>query len=350
METTHRVRVGDAREMALPDDAVDLVVTSPPYPMVEQWDDLFADLDPTVGDALARGDGPAAHAAMHDALAPVWAELARVLAPGGIAAVNVGDAARRVDEEYRLYPNRDRVVRALTDAGLSPLPDIVWRKPANASADFMGSGTLPPNAYVTLEHEHVLLFRNGDLREFPPNDDARYESAFLWEERNEWFSDLWTDLRGVDQTLDGDARERSAAFPFGLPYRLVAMFSTYGDTVLDPFWGTGTTALAALVAGRSSVGHELDASLVEAFADRAAAAPERSRSVAADRLAAHRAFVADHDGDLGYEAEHYDTRVKTARERRFRLYEVTGVEGPAEGTADGDRELVWTATHAPHEG
>jgi DNA modification methylase len=348
METSHRVRVGDARELALADDSVELVVTSPPYPMVEQWDALFTDLNPAVADALDRGDGPAAHGAMHDALAPVWEEVARVLAPGGIAAVNVGDAARRVDDEYRLYPNRDAVVRALTDAGLSPLPDIVWRKPANASADFMGSGTLPPNAYVTLEHEHVLLFRNGDLREFPPNDDARYESAFLWEERNEWFSDLWTDLRGVDQALDADARERSAAFPFGLPYRLVAMFSTYGDTVLDPFWGTGTTSLAAMVAGRSSVGCELDASLAEAFGDRAAAAPERSRSVAADRLAAHRAFVADHDGALDHEAVHYDTPVKTARERRFRLYEVTDVSGPHERDGSGDRELAWTATHVPY--
>jgi DNA modification methylase len=340
METAHRVHVGDARSMdELADESVELVVTSPPYPMIEMWDETFADLDPAVGAALEAGDGQAAYDAMHDLLAPVWEEVARVLAPGGIAAVNVGDAARKLDGEFRLWPNHVAVTDALTDLGLSPLPDAVWRKRANSSADFMGSGMVPTSAYVTLEHEHVLVFRKGGLRSFPPGDEARYESAYFWEERNEWFSDLWTDVQGVGQALDADARERSGAFPLALPLRLVWMYSVYGDTVLDPFWGTGTTSLAAMVAGRSSVGYELDHELVAAFDDRAERAPDRSREVAADRLAAHRAFAADNPGKVDYEATHYDTEVVTKQERDLRLYAVETVDAVEDG---------FVATHEPY--
>jgi DNA modification methylase len=316
------------------------VVTSPPYPMIEMWDEVFAELDPAVADHLDAGDGQAAYEAMHDLLAPVWSEVARVLAPGGLVAVNVGDAARKVGGEFRLWPNHVAVTEALTTEGLSPLPDVVWRKRANASADFMGSGMVPTNAYVTLEHEHVLLFRKGGTRSFPPKDDQRYESAYFWEERNRWFSDLWTDVQGVGQALDADVRERSGAFPLELPLRLVWMYSTYGDTVLDPFWGTGTTSLAALVAGRSSVGYELDDGLVAAFGDRVEQAPALSREVASERLEAHCAFAADSPGKVDYEATHYDTEVVTKQERDLRLYVVDEVAT----TGDG-----YTGTHEPYE-
>jgi len=339
-ETTHRVHVGDARDLPLADDTVDLVVTSPPYPMIEMWDDAFAGLDPSVGDALEAGDGERAHALMHDVLDDAWREVARVLAPGGIAVVNVGDATRSLDR-FRVYDNHAHVTETFVDLGLDPLPGVLWRKPANSAAKFMGSGMVPPNAYVTLEHEHVLVFRNGDRRSFEPGADRRYESAYFWEERNTWFSDVWTDLNGARQALaDPELRERSAAFPLELPHRLVNMYSVYGDTVLDPFWGTGTTSLAAAVAGRNSVGVETDPDLAAAFADRIAAAPELSRSVAADRLTAHREFVAGTDSDdLSYEAEHYDTRVRTKQERHIRLYEVADVAA----TDDG-----WRATHRPY--
>ena len=340
METTHRVHVGDARELPLADDSVDLVVTSPPYPMIEMWDDVFAGLDPEIGAALDAGDGERAHDLMHAVLAEAWREVARVLRPGGIAVVNVGDATRSVDR-FRVYDNHARVTEAFVELGFDPLPGVLWRKPANSAAKFMGSGMVPPNAYVTLEHEHVLVFRNGDRREFEPGADRRYESAYFWEERNTWFSDVWTDLNGARQALaDPELRERSAAFPLELPYRLVNMYSVYGDTVLDPFWGTGTSSLAAAVAGRSSVGVETDPDLAAAFGDRIREAPTLSSDIAADRLAAHRAFVAETDDDLDYEAEHYDTPVRTKQERRLRLYEVAGVEE----TADG-----WRATHEPYD-
>jgi site-specific DNA-methyltransferase (cytosine-N4-specific) len=265
-----------------------------------------------------------------------------VLVDGGIACVNVGDATRTIDGTFRLFPNHVRVSRAFADLGFVELPTVRWRKPTNRGTKFMGSGMLPTNAYPTLEHEHILVFRNGSTRSFPAGDERRYESAYFWEERNQWFSDLW-DVRGEAQDLEAGVRERSGAFPFAVPYRLIAMFSTYGDTVLDPFLGTGTTTFAAAVAGRNSVGYERDETLRSALDDRTAEAPARSRTVAGDRLRRHREWAtqrADDGEPPGYESVHYDVPVMTKQERQIRLYTVEDVEA----TEDG-----FGATHVPIE-
>jgi site-specific DNA-methyltransferase (adenine-specific) len=343
VETTHEIRVGDARELALEPESVELVVTSPPYPMVEMWDDVFATQDPAIEAALADGDGEAAYEAMHALLDRVWTRVADALRPGGVVAVNVGDATRRIDGEFRLYPNHARITAGLSGTGLTQLPGIIWRKPTNSANKFMGSGTLPTNAYATLEHEHVLLFRKGGPRSFPPNDDDRYASAYFWEERNVWFSDAW-EFRGTDQGLAADdgRRERSGAFPLELPLRLIRMYSIREDTVLDPFVGTGTTSLAAMLAGRSSVGVERDPELAAAFGERAVGAPDRSRELAGERLRRHREFIADNPDTANYEATHYDTRVVTRSERELRLSTVADVE---EHT---DSPLCLVATHEPY--
>jgi DNA modification methylase len=362
METRHRVVVGDASGLgAVPDDAVELVVTSPPYPMVEMWDDLFAALDPEIGDLLDAGAGEAAFEAMHAVLEEVWAELSRVLVEGGVACINVGDATRTLDGRFRVYQNHSRVVDTLTGQGFDPLPEILWRKPTNSAAKFMGSGMVPPNAYVTLEHEYVLVFRNGPRRRFDPGVDRRYEAAYFWEERNNWFSDLWTDVRGDRQALDDDeSRERSGAYPFEIPYRLVNMYSTYGDTVLDPFLGTGTTTLAAMVAGRNSTGYEIDPAFVDRLEDDLDRVPALSRTVARDRLADHQQFVerVREQGDsLAYESEYYDLPVRTRQERRLRLYAVSDVDrqgADSDSVTTGERatddpQTVYRATHEPVE-
>lgn len=320
-QTRHRVYAGDARRLPLPDDSVELVVTSPPYPMIEQWDEQFASMDPAIATALDEGDGQAAFDRMHAVLRDAWAELARVVVDGGVVCVNVGDATRTVAGEFRLYPNHARVTRALTDLGFRQLPGVLWRKPTNAPTKFMGSGTLPPNAYVTLEHEHVLVFRNGDRREFEARADRRYEASYFFEERNRWFSDLWDDLRAAPQVTDEETpRDRRAAFPVELPYRLVSMYSVYGDTVLDPFWGTGSTTLAAMAAARDSVGVDSVPELATQFDDRVDGVPSWSRDRAYRRLGDHRETVADHEDT--YEASHYDFDVVSKQERDLRLYTV----------------------------
>ncbi|MFB6282866.1 MAG: site-specific DNA-methyltransferase [Halobacteria archaeon] len=349
METRHRVVVGDSRELEqLDDSSVELVVTSPPYPMIEMWDDLFADLNPESGEKLEEGEGQDAFELMHSELDKVWSEVERVLVDGGIACINVGDATRKIDSSFRVYQNHSRIIDSFEDLGFEPLPEILWRKPVNSAAKFMGSGMLPPNAYVTLEHEYILIFRNGEnQRSFEPGSERRYNSAFFWEERNNWFSDIWMDVKGERQPLDdgsGELRDRSAAYPFEVPYRLINMFSVYGDTVLDPFWGTGTTSVAALTAGRNSVGYELDEEFVRLFRDRVDQAKAISRNVVQQRLSDHREFVEDKlssGGEFKYESENYGFPVTTKQEKPLKFYSVRDVEEVEDG---------YCAVHEPYKG
>ncbi len=342
MLTTHRIDPGDARRLdAVPSASVQLVVTSPPYPMIALWDEAFTRMDPRVGALLDAGDGMGAFEAMHATLDAAWAECARVLCPGGFLCVNVGDATRTVAGRFGLYPNHARIVTALSKLGLCPLPDILWRKPTNAPNKFMGSGMLPAGAYVTYEHEYVLVFRKGGPRTFDAaSRRRRAESAYFWEERNLWFSDLWADLRGVPQRVVGADRPRSAAFPFELPYRLVQMYSLQGDCVLDPFAGTGTTLLAAAASARSSIGVEADPGLAAAARAALDAAPAIGARRAADRLAEHAAFVrarTEAGRVPGHRNLPYDVAVMTLQERFLTLRAPTALvwEG-AQGRAPCD--------------
>ncbi|MCI4320150.1 MAG: site-specific DNA-methyltransferase [Thermoplasmata archaeon] len=257
---------GDARELrGVGDASVELVVTSPPYPMIARWDALFREL------GAVDFDG------MHRVLGDAWRACHRVLVPGGLLAINIGDALRSLDGEFRLWPNHARVVLECEGSGFRSLPYLLWKKPTNRPNAFLGSGFLPPNAYVTVDCEFVLLFRKGPLRAFPRGDHRRSASRYTRAERDRWFSQVWGDVRGARQDEDG---RRTAAFPPAIPERLVRMFSVLGDTVLDPFAGTGTTLWAASGLGRRALGVERDPVLVERLRERARswAAPEPRRS------------------------------------------------------------------------
>jgi len=272
MKTIHKFFFEDSKNMgAIPSSSVHLVVTSPPYPMIEMWDDMFRRRSRKIDRALEHGNAPEAFELMHQQLDPVWHEIYRILANGGLACINIGDAVRTINDHFRLYANHARILNALSRTGFSTLPLIVWRKPTNAPNKFMGSGMLPAGAYVTLEHEYILIVRKGAKREFksPSEKQNRRESALFWEERNNWFSDVWLGLIGTQQNMNKDAaRLRSGAFPFELAYRLVNMYSVKGDTVVDPFLGTGTTMRSAMASGRNSIGYEIDAGLREVIATR----------------------------------------------------------------------------------
>lgn len=218
--------------------------------MIPQWDDLF------------RGLGGTDYEGMLRVLSEAWRECHRVLVPGGILAVVIGDALRRTGEGFRLWPNHARTLTAAESEGFLPLPYILWKKPTNRPNAYLGSGFLPPNAYVTLDCEFVLLFRKGSLRRFRPHDGPREASRFSRRERDLWFSQVWTDVRGVRQR---GGQGRTGAFPAELAERLVRMFSVEGDTVLDPFAGTGTTVWAAARNGREGVGVEWDPDRYEAL-------------------------------------------------------------------------------------
>jgi DNA modification methylase len=295
MQTVHRAHFTDSRKMqAIGSKSVELVVTSPPYPMIEMWDEGFSEQNPAVRRALKHFDGREAFALMHADLDLVWKEVFRILKPGGFACINIGDAARTIGDDFMLYPNHARILTCLLKHGFTPLPAVLWRKQTNAPNKFMGSGMYPAGAYVTLEHEYILIVRKGGKRDFMTDKEKRRrrESAIFWEERNAWYSDVWMELKGVRQNLGKkETRSRSGAFPFELAYRLISMFSVKGDTVVDPFLGTGTTLRAAAAAGRNSIGYEIDPEFrQDVFADLAgltAQARQRIRS----RIEEHLAFV-----------------------------------------------------------
>lgn len=260
MYTTHRINIGNSNNMKfIDDDSIDLVVTSPPYPMITMWDEGFISQDGNIA-FLLEGNPDEAFELMHKQLDQVWTECHRVLKDGGFLCINIGDATRTINGSFKLYNNHSRILQACTKLGFVSLPDIIWRKQTNAPNKFMGSGMLPCGAYVTLEHEWILIFRKGEKRKYKTAEEklARMRSSFFWEERNVWFSDVW-DVKGIKQKITKSAtRDRSAAFPFEIPFRLINMFSQKDDIVLDPFIGTGTTAKAAIVTGRNSIGYEID--------------------------------------------------------------------------------------------
>lgn len=331
MLTEHRFfRLSSTSMNQIEDGTVDLVVTSPPYPMIEMWDDSFGSQDPDVGRALGSGNGPAAFESMHRVLDDVWRECARVLGPGRFLCVNIGDAARTIGGNFRLYTNHARITSFCESVGFQSLPAVLWRKQTNAPNKFMGSGMLPSGAYVTLEHEHILIFRKGGKRSFSPSESGiRRRSAHFWEERNAWFSDIW-DFKGTRQLLENGGRERSGAFPLELAHRLVCMYSLQGDLVLDPFMGTGTTAAACLLNGRNSAGYEIDPALYPTAAKTAAAMTEDAGRIVDNRLLSHDEFVRDFETRKGktllHTNSHYGFRVMTLQETDLRLPSAEGIE------------------------
>ncbi len=260
----------------LADSSVQLMVTSPPYPMIAMWDELFAKADPKIAELFKKLDSDGKeetvrqiYTEMHDYLAKVWQETYRVLVDGGIACINIGDATRTVNGKFQLYPNHSRITEVCEKIGFITLPYILWKKPTTkpmykGKGAFLGSGFLPPNAYVTLDCEFILLFRKGKLRKFPAKDVLRYESAFSKVQRDEWFSQIWS-LKGTRQTST-ELERRTAAYPEEIAERLIRMFSVKGELVLDPFLGSGTTTKIAMQNERNSIGYESDLNLLPVIA------------------------------------------------------------------------------------
>ena len=339
METKHHLLFKNANQLReLETESVDLVVTSPPYPMISMWDEVFGMQNPDIQTSLNNRDGSRAFGQMHEILDMVWLEMYRVLKEGGFACINIGDATRKLNGDFCLYPNHARILNCLSSLGFNILPDILWRKQTNAPNKFMGSGMLPAGAYVTLEHEYILIVRKGSKRSFNTLQEKRnrHESALFWEERNVWFSDIWLDVKGTDQKFaDKPSRLRSAAFPFEIAYRLVNMYSVKGDTVLDPFLGTGTTALAAIATGRNSIGVEIDASFehtVHHLISEAISFANKNQSV---RLNRHEAFVEKRIQEkkpLKYENKHHGFPVMTRQEEQILL-------NPLMETAEQDQNV-----------
>jgi len=332
MKTVHKIFFKNSSNMKdVPDKSVDLMITSPPYPIVEIWDKIFSKQNPAIGEALENKDGKTAFELMNKELDKVWKEVYRVLKKGGIACINIGDATRKIGDEFKLYSNHSRILQYCLKLGFSSLPEILWRKQTNAPNKFMGSGMLPAGAYVTLEHEFIIILRKGNKRKFTTEEEKkrRGESSFFWEERNLWFSDLWEGLKGIRQNnINKNIRDRSGAYPFELAYRLINMFSLRGDTVLDPFLGTGTTTIASISAGRNSIGLEIDSNFKEHIISRFENIVDFSNKLLQNRLDKHLNFVKEQTKArerLRYTRSYYGFPVMTSQEEEILFEKVTKI-------------------------
>ncbi len=317
MNSLHRIYNKSSIDMQdVGDETVDLVVTSPPYPMVEMWDDCFKAQNIFVEQAFENKLYFQAWLEMHYVLEEVWKEVVRVVKPGGFVCINIGDATRTFDGNFQLFSSHSRIIQYFIQNGFVCLPDILWRKRTNAPNKFMGSGMYPAGAYVTFEHENILIFRKGGKRTFTDEEKKiRQESAYFYNERNIWFSDVW-DILGTSQKGIKGSRERSGAYPFEIPYRLINMYSIKGDTVLDPFGGLGTTLMASILSERNSISFEIDKSLCEYMVQRVTDEKDWCKKIS-DRLDAqglHIKSEKEKGKDKFYFNESLNREVKTKQE------------------------------------
>jgi DNA modification methylase len=249
-KTAHRLHEGDARNLTwIPDGSVHLVVTSPPY-----W---------TLKNYAANEQQMGAIASYEEFLREldrVWAECYRVLVPGGRICCVVGDVclSRKKEGRHHVMPlHADIQVRA-RQSGLDCLTPILWHKIANGATESEGNGAgfygkpFQPGAVVKNDIEYVLFLRKGGSYR-TPSSLQKALSMLTKQEMQAWWRSIWTDIKGAS-TRGG----HPAPFPVELAERLIRMFSFAGDTILDPFCGTGSTNLAALATGRNSIGNEIE--------------------------------------------------------------------------------------------
>jgi len=250
--TTLTICHGDSRELGwIAPGSVHLVLTSPPYWTLKEYPRREGQL------GLVED-----YDAFHDELDKVWKHCFRVLVPGGRLVCVVGDVclSRRKHGRHSVMPmHADIIVRA-RKVGFDNLTPIFWHKITNASyevengSSFLGK-PYEPNAIVKNDVEFILMLRKpGGYRQ--PTGEQREASRLAKQEHQEWFRQIWNGPRGES------TRRHPAPFPEELAHRLVRMFSFAGDTVLDPFMGTGTTLLASARCGRNAIGVEIEPAYV----------------------------------------------------------------------------------------
>jgi site-specific DNA-methyltransferase (adenine-specific) len=245
LQTQHTIINGDSRCLKeLQDKSVHLVVTSPPYWQLKDY-----------GSEEQIGFNDSYESYINN-LNLVWKECYRVLNNGCRLCVNIGDQfARSVYYgRYKVIPIRTEIIKFCESIGFDYMGAIIWQKRTTTNttggASIMGSFPFPRNGILSIDYEFILLFKKLGLPK-KPEKKIKELSRMTKEEWKEYFAGHWN-FRGAKQ--DGHI----AVFPEELPKRLIKMFSFVGDTVLDPFLGSGTTTLAAKNIGRSSIGYEIN--------------------------------------------------------------------------------------------
>lgn len=236
--------------MGLPDSSVHLVVTSPPYWTLKR----YADVEGQLGH---HED----YESFLEQLDLIWRQCYDALVPGGRLVCVVGDVClsrRKNNGRHTVVPLHASIQEHCRSLGFDNLAPIIWHKIANAVYEAEGNGggflgkPYEPNSVIKNDIEFILMERKpGGYRS--PSVATRVLSLIAEQDHRTWFQQVWTGLTGAS------TRNHPAPYPVELAERLIRMFSFAGDTVLDPFLGSGTTSLAAMQCGRNSVGYEVDA-------------------------------------------------------------------------------------------
>lgn len=249
MQTKHRIITGDSRCMAeSPDESVHLVATSPPYWQLKDYGN---------GQQIGFDDS---YETYINNLNLVWSECHRVLAKGCRLCVNIGDQfARSVYYgRYKVIPIRTEIIKFCETVGFDYMGAVIWQKVTTCNttggATIMGSFPFPRNGILKIDYEFILIFKKHGAAP-KVGKDTKEQSRLTTEEWNQFFTGHWN--------IPGERQDKHlAVFPEEIPRRLIKMFTFVGDTVLDPFLGSGTTALAARNLGRNSVGYEVNPDFV----------------------------------------------------------------------------------------
>lgn len=255
ISTEHRLVQGDARKLSfIEDEAVHLVVTSPPYWTLKKYRDHKDQL----------GDVEDYERFLRE-LDRVWEHCYRILVPGGRLICVVGDVClsrRKNDGRHTVVPLHASIQEHCRKLGYDNLTPIIWHKIANAVFEASGNGAgflgkpYEPNAVIKNDIEFILMERKpGGYRK--PTVATRVLSVISEDNHKQWFQSIWSGVTGAS------TRNHPAPYPEELAERLIRMFSFVGDTVLDPFMGTGTTTVAAAKWGRNSIGVEIDSHYFE---------------------------------------------------------------------------------------
>ena len=251
-KTTHRLSLGDARTLdGVSDETIQLIVTSPPYWTLKEYING--------ADQLGSINN---YEHFLDALDQVWRQCERVLVPGGRICCVVGDVCvprKKTGRHYIVPLHADIQVRSRR-LGLDCLTPVLWHKISNGATEAKGNGAgyygkpYQPGGVIKNDLEYILFLRKGGGYRSPSRMQQAL-SMLTKDEVQRWFRPVWSDLRGAS-TRSG----HPAPYPAELAERLIRMFSFAGDTVLDPFLGSGSTTIAAIHAGRNSIGTEIEPS------------------------------------------------------------------------------------------
>ena len=255
LKTIHKIIHGDSRQMnLLADNSVHLVITSPPYWQLKDYG---------TEDQIGFHES---YESYINNLNLVWKECHRVLHPGCRLCINIGDQFARAVYygRYKVIPIRTEIIKFCETIGFDYMGAVIWQKVTTCNttggATIMGSFPYPRNGILKLDYEFIMLFKKQGIPPAPTREQKEL-SIMTKDDWNTYFSGHWY-FAGAKQ--DGHI----AMFPEELPARLIKMFSFSGETVLDPFLGSGTTALAARNLGRSSVGYEINSDFVPTIKDK----------------------------------------------------------------------------------